>query len=332
MDDDDLLRDFLTESSEHLDVVEATLRELPLPGSDHTPALAAALRALHTVTGTAGCLGLSHVGRLTSRAEGLLTARPEGHGPDATERRAVAALVAEVRALLAAEAQAPGADPDPPCGDRRSQPVGALFRRLARFVDVLAPLGGLEVRLSLSGAGTLLDPEQLRAVRDPLTHLVRNAVVHGVESPSERLAAGKPAHASLTLRARRAGDAVVVGVTDDGRGIDPSTVGRRALQCGLVAPHRASRLSRRDAVALILLPGFSTAGSPSAASGRGVGLDVVRTDVERAGGRVEITSRSGAGTAARLWLPAPRPLPRIATVPRRGGRPLAVAAGGRPRS
>ena len=185
----------------------------------------------------------------------------------------------------------------------RLQPVGNVWNRFPRLVRELAHGCGKQVRLQLHGADTELDKTLVEALHDPLTHLLRNAVDHGVETPEQRLQRGKPAVGCLTLSASHEGGLVHLGMSDDGAGIDVQRVRQVAVQRGLLTADQAARLSDADALMLIFMPGFSTAEHVTSLSGRGVGMDVVRTQVERIGGTVEVHSRPGQGTTFTLKIP-----------------------------
>lgn len=200
----------------------------------------------------------------------------------------------------------------------RMQPIGSLWGKFPRLVRDIAVACGKQVRIDLEGQETELDKTVLEAVRDPLTHLVRNAVDHGIEAPAARAARGKPAEGRLHLHAAHVGGKVVVELADDGGGIDPARVRDKAVAAGLVTPEQAARMSDRDAIDLVFLPGFSTADRVSHFSGRGVGMDVVRTNVEKIGGTVDIDSRLGGGTTVRMKIPL-----TLAIIPA-----LTVSAGG----
>jgi len=185
----------------------------------------------------------------------------------------------------------------------RMQPIEHLWSKMPRIVRDLAATCGREVHLEMSGGDTELDRGLLEAVKDPLTHLVRNAVDHGVEAPDVRLAAGKPAKGLLSLRAYHTGGQVVVEVADDGKGIDPLVVGRAAVTRGLRTPAQVAAASPAELLRLLFLPGFSTASAVTHVSGRGVGMDVVLTHVEAVGGTVDVESTVGVGTVWRLRVP-----------------------------
>ncbi len=185
----------------------------------------------------------------------------------------------------------------------RMQPIEHVWNKMPRVVRDLAASLDRKVGLTMLGGETELDRSLLEAVKDPLTHLVRNAVDHGIENPEERVAAGKPAQGQVTLRAYHAGGQVVVEIVDDGRGIDPDAVAASALAKGLRTEEQIRTLSQQEIFHLLFLPGFSTAKAVTNVSGRGVGMDVVRTKIEAIGGSVDVESTMGAGTTWRLRIP-----------------------------
>ena len=185
----------------------------------------------------------------------------------------------------------------------RMQPIDHIWSKLPRVVRDLGLQLKKTIRLEMEGRETELDKTLLEAVKDPLTHLVRNSVDHGIESPEDRRAAGKPVEGVLTLRARHESGQVVVEVADDGAGIDPAKLGTKALQRGLVTADQLNRMSPTDILQLIFLPGFSTAAAVTNVSGRGVGMDVVKTNIESIGGTIEVESEAGRGTVCRLRIP-----------------------------
>lgn len=185
----------------------------------------------------------------------------------------------------------------------RLQPVSHVFSKMPRIVRDLSQSLGKRVRLELEGQDTELDKSLLEAIKDPLTHAVRNALDHGIECPEERRAKGKDPEGSLRLRAAQEGSHVIIEVTDDGGGIVVEKVRGKALERGLITPERAAHLSERELLQLIFLPGFSTVSQVTSVSGRGVGMDVVRTNVEKIGGKVEIDGKMGRGTTLRLRIP-----------------------------
>jgi len=185
----------------------------------------------------------------------------------------------------------------------RMQPIDHIWSKLPRVVRDLGLQCGKAVRLEMEGKDTELDKTLLEAVKDPLTHLVRNSVDHGIEDTAARAAAGKPAEGVLTLRSRHESGQVVVEVADDGAGIDPVKIGRKAVEKGLITADALTRMSPQDLLQLIFLPGFSTAAAVTNVSGRGVGMDVVKTNIEGIGGTIEVESVAGRGTCMRLRIP-----------------------------
>ncbi len=185
----------------------------------------------------------------------------------------------------------------------RMQPVNHVFSRFPRLVRDLALALDKRVRLEMEGQETELDKSLLEAIRDPLTHSIRNAIDHGIERPEIRLASGKPAEGLVRLRACHEGSHVIVEVHDDGAGMNIEKIRQKAVDRQLVSPQRAEQMNEREILQLIFLPGFSTAATVTSVSGRGVGMDVVRTNVEKIGGKVEVDSRAGKGTILRLRIP-----------------------------
>lgn len=185
----------------------------------------------------------------------------------------------------------------------RMQPVSNIFSKMPRIVRDLSQSLGRRVRIQVEGQETELDKSLLEAIKDPLTHAVRNSLDHGIESPEVRVAAGKDPEGTLKLRASHEGSHVIIEVSDDGAGIAVDKVRGKAIERGLISPERAAQLCERELLDLVFLPGFSTAAAVTNVSGRGVGMDVVRTNVEKIGGKVEIDSRAGKGTTLRLRIP-----------------------------
>jgi two-component system chemotaxis sensor kinase CheA len=185
----------------------------------------------------------------------------------------------------------------------RMIPVDVVFLRFPRLVRDLSGKLGKEVKLNLVGSETELDRTVVDALGDPLVHLVRNSLDHGLEPVSERVAAGKPEVGTLEISARHAGGSVVIEVRDDGRGINPEAVARTAVKRGLIDAAAASEINMKTAVELLFAPGFSTAETTSDISGRGVGMDVVRSKIRELGGEVVLDSVHGEGTIAQIRLP-----------------------------
>lgn len=185
----------------------------------------------------------------------------------------------------------------------RMTPVSFVFQRFPRLVRDIARRLGKEVALVLEGEATEADKNVIEALADPLVHIVRNALDHGLETPDARAQAGKPACGRLVIGARQEADRVIIEVSDDGRGIDPATIRRKAYGKGLIDEQALENLSDQDSVNLVFLPGFSTAEQVSDLSGRGVGMDAVRSAVDRLGGNVSLSSTAGQGTRMQLSLP-----------------------------
>ncbi|HWA16650.1 MAG TPA: chemotaxis protein CheA, partial [Gemmatimonadales bacterium] len=185
----------------------------------------------------------------------------------------------------------------------RMQPIGNVWAKFPRVVRDLALACGKQARLEMEGRETELDKTIIEAIKDPLTHIIRNSVDHGLELPAVRVAAGKLAEGRISLRAYHEGGQVNIEIADDGGGIDPARVKHKAVQKGLLSPDQAARLSDREAVNLIFAPGFSTAEQVSNISGRGVGMDVVKTNIEKIGGTVDIQTELGRGTTLKIKIP-----------------------------
>lgn len=185
----------------------------------------------------------------------------------------------------------------------RLQPISTLWRNLPRLVRETAIASGKEVALELDGSETELDRSLIAAIKDPLTHLVRNCIDHGIELPSVRVANGKAAQGHLKLRASQESGKVLLEISDDGAGIDPAQIRARSQQMGLISASQAEAMSDREALNLIFLPGFSTASEVTRLSGRGVGMDVVRRNLESVNGTIEIDSNPGHGTTFYLKIP-----------------------------
>ncbi|MET0407191.1 MAG: chemotaxis protein CheA, partial [Hyphomicrobium sp.] len=183
----------------------------------------------------------------------------------------------------------------------RAQPVKPLFQRMARIVREVADATGKQVRLKTEGEATEVDKTVVERLADPLTHMIRNAVDHGIESPEARIAAGKPPEGTVRLSAAHRSGRIVIEITDDGAGIDRPKVRASAIKKGLISPD--AQLSDSDIDNLLFLPGFSTAATISNISGRGVGMDVVKRSILALGGRISISSRPGKGSTFSMSLP-----------------------------
>jgi two-component system chemotaxis sensor kinase CheA len=185
----------------------------------------------------------------------------------------------------------------------RMQPIDTVWSKLPRVVRDSAQYCGKLVRLDMEGKDTELDRTLIEAIQDPLTHVVRNCIDHGLEAPEKRIAAGKPAEGRLSLRAFHEGGQVTIEISDDGAGIDVAAIARKAIERGLITPEQARLMGEQDLVNLIFLPGLSTAAKVTSMSGRGVGMDVVKTNIEQIGGRVHVQSQAGVGTTLRMRIP-----------------------------
>ncbi|MCK6405532.1 MAG: chemotaxis protein CheA [Rhodocyclaceae bacterium] len=185
----------------------------------------------------------------------------------------------------------------------RMQPIGRLFQKYPRIARDLARQLGKDVELVLAGEETEVDKTMIEDLADPLIHLIRNAVDHGVEGGEERLAAGKPAKSVVRLEARQEGDHIVLIIADDGRGMSAERIRAKAIEKGLISEEEANTLDERQSLHLIFLPGFSTKTQISDVSGRGVGMDVVKTNIQKLNGSIDIRSEPGKGSVFIISLP-----------------------------
>lgn len=185
----------------------------------------------------------------------------------------------------------------------RMQPISNVWSRFPRVVRDLATAGGKQIRIEMEGKDTEIDKSIIEAIKDPLTHIIRNSADHGIEKPEQRVAAGKAAQGLLFLRAFHEGGLVNIEISDDGSGIDPAKIKAKAVERGLISPARAKEMSEREALCLVFRPGLSTAQKVTSVSGRGVGMDVVKTNIEKIGGTVDIQSKIGEGTTIKLKIP-----------------------------
>jgi two-component system chemotaxis sensor kinase CheA len=185
----------------------------------------------------------------------------------------------------------------------RMQPVGNAWAKLPRLVRDLAQASGKQIELVMTGNETELDRQILQAIQDPLTHMVRNSGDHGIEAPADRRRAGKPDKGTIRLEAYHEGGHIVIEIRDDGRGLDVEAIRRKAVERGLVRAEAAAAMSDAQVFRFIFEPGFSTAEKVTSVSGRGVGMDVVRSNIEKIGGHVELSSTRGRGTQFRIKIP-----------------------------
>jgi two-component system, chemotaxis family, sensor kinase CheA len=185
----------------------------------------------------------------------------------------------------------------------RMQPIGNIWSKFPRTVRDVALSCGKQARLEMEGKETELDKTIIEAIKDPLTHLVRNAVDHGIELPEARRAAGKDPEGRLFLRSFHEGGQVNIEITDDGAGLDHEKIRNKAVQKGLITADQAARMTEREIAHLIFQPGLSTAAKITNVSGRGVGMDVVKTNIEKIGGTVDVQSKAGHGSTVRMKIP-----------------------------
>jgi two-component system chemotaxis sensor kinase CheA len=205
----------------------------------------------------------------------------------------------------------------------RMQPVGKLFSRFPRIIRDLARQLGKDIELVTEGEDTDIDRTVVEALADPLVHLLRNSVDHGIEMPDVRERAGKSRSGTVRLSAGQFGDRIVITVTDDGKGMDPEMLRRKAVEKGLMDEEQAARLDERECFDIVFRPGFSTAAEVSDISGRGVGMDVVKTKIVELGGTLSIDSRVGHGSTVRLSVPLTLAIMRVLMV-RVGNRLLSL--------
>lgn len=205
----------------------------------------------------------------------------------------------------------------------RMQPIGRLFQKYPRIARDLARNLGKDVELVLAGEETEIDKTMIEDLADPIIHLIRNAVDHGVEDAAERVAAGKPEKSIVRLEARQEGDHIVILVADDGRGMNPERLRAKAIEKGLITDEESNAMDERQSFNLVFLPGFSLAAQVSDVSGRGVGMDVVRTNIQKLNGSIEIQSQMGKGTTFVISLPLTLAILPVLLV-RIGDQPFAV--------
>ncbi len=205
----------------------------------------------------------------------------------------------------------------------RMQPIGRLFQKYPRIARDLARALGKEVELVLVGEDTEIDKTMIEDLSDPIIHLIRNAVDHGVELPEERRAHGKPSMSQVRLEARQEGDHIVLLVADDGRGMNPERLRAKAVEKGLITDEEANTMDERQSLNLVMLPGFSTKDVASDVSGRGVGMDVVKTNIQKLNGSIDIKSVPNQGTTFVISLPLTLAILPVLVV-RLGDQPFAV--------
>ena len=202
----------------------------------------------------------------------------------------------------------------------RMQPISNVFDKFPRVVRDVATARGKQVRIEMEGKETELDRSLLEAIKDPLTHIVRNSVDHGIEIPDQRVARGKRPEGLLKLRACHEGGQVLVEISDDGAGIDTARVKNKAIERGMITVQNAARMSEGELLNLVFLPGFSTAEKVTNLSGRGVGMDVVKTNIERVNGTVDLQSYPGKGTTIKIKIPLTLAIVRAVIIQSNGKR------------
>jgi two-component system, chemotaxis family, sensor kinase CheA len=229
--------------------------------------------------------------RLLQLARDISSGRADSRGSDSPLSHAVARL-----SFITEELQAAGLR-------TRMVPVEAVFAKFPRLVRDLAHSMQKDVELEIHGQETEIDKTMVELLGDPLVHLVRNSLDHGVELPDERERSNKPRRGTICLEATQEGDHILISITDDGAGIDPARLVRKAIEKGLVTGERAATLSKREILDFVFLPGFSTVEKATNLSGRGVGMDVVRSNLKKMNGSIELDSKPGEGTCVQLRLP-----------------------------
>jgi chemotaxis protein histidine kinase CheA len=296
--DQSLVADFVAESRDGLARAEEQLRVIGSSREIDRDVVDSVFRTMHSIKGTAGCLGLDRVESLAHGLEEMLGRLRSGQGAPSAELVRTMLRAADLMTVLIDAVETP---------TRRiaAQPIRILWARLPRMASSLAAKLGKHVRIEMHGEETQLDPAVFESIKDPLIHLVRNAVDHGIEERAARRAAGKPPGGRIILTAYAEARHVTIEVRDDGAGLDLVRIRQQAVERGLLESRDVGRISQREAAKLILQPGFSTADEVTNVSGRGVGLDVVKTNVERIGGTIEIHSETDRGTMVRITIPLP---------------------------
>jgi chemotaxis protein histidine kinase CheA len=302
----ELLNDFLNDAGQTLVELDIAVRRFEIALGDRG-ALASILRQFHTMKGICGFFGLTELEYVVHSGETVLSQVRDGAmaaTPD-TVRQTRAALD-RMRAILDRLAKQTAAAIAPANFVLRNaprQPIAQAWAGLPRLVRELAVRLDKKIELVRIGTRIELDGQVLALLRDPMIQIIRNSADHGIESPAERRAAGKPEAGRITVRAMRNGGAVRIDIEDDGRGLGLRQIRARAVDLGIATDIGLAAMTQAEIELLIFHPGLSTASAVGRISGRGVGMDVVRTNIERAGGRIEIASRSGKGFRFTLHLP-----------------------------
>lgn len=298
---DELLAEFLVETGEKLaEARRAMLRLERAPGDP--AALALVFRIVHTVKGTCGFLGLPRLEQALHSAENVLGQVRDGAAPVTPDLVSRVLCVLDDAKLIVAGLGCTRAGQDGTMKSRM-QPIGTVWAGLPRLVQQLSAELGKQIELTLRGQDIALDRHVLGLIRDSLTHMVRNSADHGIETPLERVSVGKPLRGRIALGAWHEGGYAVFELTDDGRGLAMECIKAKALECGVATRSELAAMSGAQIQRFIFRAGFSTAPAVTAVSGRGVGLDVVRTNVERMGGSIELASLRGLGTRFTMRIP-----------------------------
>jgi two-component system chemotaxis sensor kinase CheA len=253
-------------------------------------------RARETVAAETIRVGVNLLDKLMTLVGELVLARNQLLQLSNTSRDAGLQTVSQRMNLIATELQEE-------VMKTRMQPIGNIWSQFPRSVRDVALVCGKQVNIEMQGKDTELDKTIIEAIKDPLTHLVRNSVDHGIELPEDRVKAGKDPAGRLILRAFHEGGQVITEISDDGAGLNAERIRQKAIERGVIAPEQAQRMDDREIFNLIFLPGFSTAQIVTNVSGRGVGMDVVKTNVEKIGGAVDLQSTLGQGTTVRVKIP-----------------------------
>lgn len=248
------------------------------------------------VTDSSIRVDVSLLDRLMNQVGELVLARNQILQHSATQQGSSLAAAAQRLDLLTTELQEG-------VMKTRMQPIGNVWSKFPRVIRDLALACNKQIRLEMEGKETELDKTIIEAIKDPLTHIVRNSADHGIESPEERIAHGKPAEGRVSLRAYHEGGQVIIEVSDDGAGIDAERIKQKAVAQGLISADHAARMGDREAIHLVFLPGLSTAKQVTNISGRGVGMDVVKSNIEKIGGAVDIKSTLGEGSTLKIKIP-----------------------------
>jgi two-component system chemotaxis sensor kinase CheA len=297
------LQEFKSEAMELLQIAEKSLLEIDQPGhfKQHFNAV---FRCFHNLKCSAGMMELLelevHIHTLETELMNFkdILSIPKGSLSYFLKG------IEDARSLLQAQGS-PRAATDPVKKKgliTQRQPIGSILKKFTRVVRDLSQELGKKISLTLSGVDIELEKCFLDAIKDPLTHLVRNSCDHGIETPTTRLRAGKSEYGSLSIKACQDGNQVVIEIADDGKGLDPVALLKKGIEKGFIQKNQ--QLSEKEILSLIFYPGFSLAETVTNVSGRGVGMDVVRTNIEQVGGTVDLASVTQRGTTVRIKLPS----------------------------